>query len=158
MDWEGLTNKLIAAIEKLIKEDKCLLEIDINERTLSGRLAFYLQKIFKDYKVDCEYNRKENDIKRLPPEESARTGDTKGKTIFPDIIIHERGNQKKNLCLIEIKKEGNNDTARDIQKLTELTDKNGGYSYDYGFHLTFGKEGLCEFQVYEDGKISPDLT
>jgi hypothetical protein len=154
MEFEELKSKLIKSIDKLTKNDSLLLEININERTLSGRLAFYLQEEFSkcDYDVDCEYNRFNDDIKRLPQSEPIESNDTKGKTIFPDIIIHKRGTQENNLCLIEIKKENNSDIKRDIEKLTKLTTKDGGYHYDYGFHLTFGNTDLTSHDIYQNGK------
>ena len=52
---------------KFLKEEKEIIEIDVNERTLSARLMFHLQTIllenklyrekYKTYSVDCEYNR-----------------------------------------------------------------------------------------------------
>ena len=55
------------AKEKFLKDEKEIIRIDINERTLSARLMFHLQTIlledelyrekYKTYSVDCEYNR-----------------------------------------------------------------------------------------------------
>ena len=55
------------AKNKFLKEEKVIIEIDINERTLSARLMFHLQTLllseiyqesYKEYSVDCEYNRR----------------------------------------------------------------------------------------------------
>ena len=55
------------AKNKFLKEEKEIIEIDVNERTLSARLMFHLQTIlledklyrekYKNYSIDCEYNR-----------------------------------------------------------------------------------------------------
>ena len=44
-------------LQKLRKLDKDLLDINVNERTITHKLAEYLQKHFPEFNVDCEYNR-----------------------------------------------------------------------------------------------------
>ncbi len=63
------------AKEKFLKYEKEIIEIDVNERTLSARLMFHLQTLlsenesyketYKPYSVDCEYNRMNKDMKKL---------------------------------------------------------------------------------------------
>jgi len=90
------------ALCELIKNDRFLFEIDANERTITHKLAEYLQKKFpeKNFKqivVDCEYNRyKDQGKKKNKKEES----------VFPDIIIHCR-NSEYNIMAIEVKKISN---------------------------------------------------
>lgn len=43
--------KLNNALSELFKKDKILIKNNINERTISHRLAIYLQKEFQDYDV-----------------------------------------------------------------------------------------------------------
>ena len=53
------------AKNKFLKEEKEIIEINVNERTLSARLMFHLQilllenesykETYKPYSVDCEY-------------------------------------------------------------------------------------------------------
>ena len=51
------------AKNKFLKEEKEIIKIDVNERTLSTRLMFHLQTLllseiyqesYKEYSVDCE--------------------------------------------------------------------------------------------------------
>ena len=49
--------KVDQAIAQLLEKDAYLLQIDANERTISYRLGLYLQLLFEDWHVDCEYNR-----------------------------------------------------------------------------------------------------
>jgi len=49
--------KVRAATELLIRKDAHLLKIDVNERSITHRLALHLQDAFKGWDVDCEYNR-----------------------------------------------------------------------------------------------------
>jgi hypothetical protein len=43
-------------IEKLCQRDLILIQNDVNERSISHRLALYLQNEFPEWDVDCEYN------------------------------------------------------------------------------------------------------
>ena len=65
------------AKNKFLKEEKEIIEINVNERTLSARLMFHLQTLllneiyqenYKEYSVDCEYNRRKEIVKILPKE------------------------------------------------------------------------------------------
>ncbi|MHA3772643.1 hypothetical protein ACXR0O_13990 [Verrucomicrobiota bacterium sgz303538] len=121
---EVINAHLDRALERLMKDDYKLFEYDVNERTICGRLAFHLQFEFPDFHVDCEYNRREEapkavkksddqeifelvrlaratrrSSKRRKPFESTDT-----ITVFPDIVVHERGEQERNLLVIEAKK------------------------------------------------------
>ena len=91
------------AKEKFLKEEKEIIEINVNERTLSARLMFHLQTLlledelyrekYKTYSVDCEYNRiNEDKIKTLKRYENFEIDDNSDKIrkIFPDIIFHKR--------------------------------------------------------------------
>lgn len=58
---EVLTNdqvkeRLETALRKLYVRDNYLLENDAHERSITHKLAEYLQQLFPDYDVDCEYN------------------------------------------------------------------------------------------------------
>ncbi len=67
MEIEEIYDKLEIAIESLFSNDNWLLEKDLSERSISHKLAEYLQPLFLDYNVDCEYN---GDIDRDKPEEN----------------------------------------------------------------------------------------
>ncbi|KYJ86641.1 hypothetical protein [Sulfurovum riftiae] len=105
---------------KLLKNDSDILEIDINERTISHRFAVYLEKYFDDWSVDCEYNRDHDNKKTLNIDPSSiETNDTNAQTVFPDIIVHKRRTDE-NLLVIEMKKSTNTNSDnrdKDIKKL-----------------------------------------
>ena len=89
---------------KLSLNDAWLFEMNVNERSITHKLAEYLQQEFADWNVDCEYNRNLDEMKRLSvPKTGIEWDDLESKTVFPDIIVHKRG-AKKNLLVIEVKK------------------------------------------------------
>jgi len=91
------------ALRTLFQRDAHLLEGDAAERTISARLARYLEPLFPGYRADPEYNRHGFDPKRVTLPKRYR----RGGRIFPDIVIHQRGADGDNLLVIQIKKETN---------------------------------------------------
>jgi hypothetical protein len=154
MDDLEILETAALAIDALIEGEQELFAVDVNERSLSARLAIYLQHKFPDWHVDCEYNRLGDGIKRLPRPEESRTDDSQGRTIYPDIIVHRRG-ERANLLVIEVKKHDNDDTDRDIQKLEGLTSPDGEYAYRLGIHLVFdcSRGIVSNIMVYSSGGI-----
>jgi len=114
------------ALDLLIQRDHELFEFDVNERSLTHKLAEYLQPLFPDWYVDCEYNREgHEDTKSLDlPVEGTTTEDTEARTVFPDIIVHRRG-IPDNLLVIEVKKSTNPNRKRDFQKLEAFKNQLG---------------------------------
>ena len=101
---------ILAAVGSLLDRDTYLLMVDANERSISHRLAMYLEREFPDFNIDCEYNRDGIEPKRLPALDlHPDSGDTDAKTVFPDIIVHRRGTNDDNLLVVEIKKTSNGD-------------------------------------------------
>jgi hypothetical protein len=126
------------AIEQFEKDDKALIERNVNERSITHKLAEHLQKVFDEcgYDVDCEYNRRGEDTKRLKFKFSkCEPTDIDSKTVYPDIIVHKRG-KKENLLVIEAKKSGSStdDQCIDVQKLIAFT-KDARYKYRFGLFL-----------------------
>jgi hypothetical protein len=113
MDAKSTLATVISVLHEFLRESQDLLEVGINERTLTHKLAELLQLRFKRWHVDCEYNRLGDAQKTLPPAESTDTSDTQGRTIYPDIIIHKR-RTPENLLVIEVKKVEDGREAGDI--------------------------------------------
>ena len=145
---------LVKAISEFLLKECFLLKNNLNERSITHKLAEYIQKYFSDYNVDCEYNRMPNkrnnngeaEAKFIPKElhlnvSQTCSDDDKGTTVYPDIIIHKRGNNDSNLIVIEVKKEANADKKSkkfDFRKLEAFT-KNDGLEYKYGIYLELNK-------------------
>jgi len=102
----------------------------------------YLQTELPEYHVDCEYNRTGVDPKRIG-HLCLRTDieDTEGKTVFPDVIAHIRG-QKRNYLVVEFKKTSSTvDRDFDLQKLRGyLGDDRLGYEHALFIELTVGEQ------------------
>lgn len=143
---EGINQSLIKqliekALDKLYKEDYetliCLNHKQyVGERACVFRFGIYLYQIlkrhkqFKEYNLDCEYNRSYDKPKR----------NNDGKLIIPDIIIHKRGYNDNNLVVIEFKGWWNKDGQDgDRCKLTEMINPNGEFKYRYGYTILFNK-------------------
>jgi len=127
--------KVLQALEKFIERDVLLLEIDANERSLTHRVAIYLQELFQDMDVDCEYNRDEHDPKELfLPGGDGDTYDTDAQTVYPDIIVHKR-KTNDNLLVIEFKKTSSRiDDSKDFKKLNEYVNQ---LNYKYALFIEF---------------------
>lgn len=124
-----------SCLQKLRKQDKYLLDKKVNERTITHKLAEYLQEQFLEFNVDCEYNRFDEMPKELElPMDNVNWNDTEAKTVFPDIIVHKRGTQKNNLLVIEIKKSSNSNPGNFDRKKLKAFLKDP-YNYRFGLFL-----------------------
>ena len=124
-----------SCLQKLRKQDKYLLDKKVNERTITHKLAEYLQEQFLEFNVDCEYNRFDEIPKKLElPTDKVNWNDTEAKTVFPDIIVHKRGTQKNNLLVIEIKKSSNSNPGNFDRKKLKAFIKDP-YNYRFGLFL-----------------------
>ena len=145
---EELENKINKTIKIFYKHDFFLIKKNVNERSMTHKLAEYLQLEFPEYHVDCEYNmmKKESNMngedyisKKLDlPKKETDSYDTKATTVYPDIIIHRRGNNKNNLLVIEAKKEKSDENKGefDIIKINAYIDELG---YKHGIFLKLYK-------------------
>jgi hypothetical protein len=116
-----------AALDKLYDRDGDLLRNDVNERTITHKLAEYLEAEFPEWHVDCEYNRNHDRTKRLKSlqRRTISIDNTDGISVFPDIILHRRTTDK-NLLVIEVKKSTSSESPDfDIEKLSAFKEELG---------------------------------
>ena len=99
LEFEEIKKKVLDSINELYFKDYYIIDNDVNERSITHKLAIYLQNQFTDYDIDCEYNRNMKSPKEIVFIETSK----KGK-VFPDIIVHKRGEASNNLIVFEIKK------------------------------------------------------
>ena len=150
--------KVVAAVREFYARETHLLDKDLGERTLTHRLAVHLEKQFPGWEVDCDYNRLGERTLRLPKGSIVSTDDEIGKSIFPDIVVHQRA-IPNNLLAIEVRKASNHQPPEhDQHKLRGLTDPHLWFAYRIGVFLTLGKKGVTTSDVYVGGVIDPALS
>lgn len=116
---------------RLLRESDSDLPADANERSYTHRVAYYLEMLLRGrryaYSVDCEYNRQGLETKRLDSLVKAYADtssdelvrDERGRTVFPDVIVHKRGVEGPNILVLEAKRLGASakELERDRDKL-----------------------------------------
>lgn len=81
-----------SALDRLLDRDLFLLTADANERSITHRLALYLEDEFGEWNVDCEYNRDGHEPKELHlPLADIDSTDTNAITVYPDTIVQHCG-------------------------------------------------------------------
>ena len=142
----------------------------VGERAIAHRLAVHIERVLQDsgypseavpIATDCEYNRhrgavkvhyiKDDLKKRVEEAERKARKDSEREgwyffSVFPDIIVHERGDDGHNLIVIEMKRASNDVEAErdyDHLKLELFTkqDYEHGYSYRFGASIVAVDEG-----------------
>ncbi|TAM50093.1 MAG: hypothetical protein EPN61_02445 [Burkholderiaceae bacterium] len=131
---QALAEAVVHAVQTLLERDAYLLWSDVNERTVTHRLAIYVEQAFPGWDVDCEYNRDGHD----PKEIAFGSGDDgeHGSRVFPDVIVHKRGTTDNHI-VFELKKSNNPESDdRDFEKLR-------GYCQQLGYrHGVFVRLGV----------------
>ena len=151
-------NKVVNALEVFYGREAHLMEKDLGERTLTHRLAVYLEKQFEGWETDCDYSRLGERTLRMPKGSIVSTDDHIGKSIYPDIVVHQRG-IPNNLLAIEVRKESNHQPPEhDRHKLCGLTDPHLWFAYRIGVLLTLGKKGVAASEVYVGGVLDQPLS
>ena len=145
---EKLEYMLEKSCLKIYKTDRYLINNRVSERAIVFRFGLYLQRLLsrdkelKFYNLDNEYNRNGQDPKRTSEFENGT---------YPDLIIHQRGNNNNNICIIECKTEWNSDTKKDIKKIKDFINPKGQYKYKYGVSIIF-ERNMIKIKMLENGK------
>lgn len=92
--------KVQRAFCHFMAKDHYLLMVEANERSLTHRLAIYIEQEFPDFNVDCEFQKYGNETKIL--ERYQKPDVVNSGTVYPDIIVHHRGTDD-NFIVIESK-------------------------------------------------------
>ncbi len=148
LNINAVGNKVFQALTRFLEHDFTLLEIDANERTLTHRVAIYLQELFPEMDVDCEYNRDGHDPKEMYlPGGEGDAYDTDAQTVYPDIIVHRRETDE-NLLVMEFKKTSSRvDDKKDFMKLHEYKRQlHYQYAIFVEFDVSFSSMGICRVE------------
>jgi hypothetical protein len=146
-------NKVVAALKEFYAAETYLLERDLGERTLTHRLAVHVEKQFPGWQVDCNYDRLGERMLRMPHGTIISSDDHLGKSVYPDIVVHQR-EIPNNLLAIEVRKASNHQPVEhDQHKLQGLTDPHVWFAYSIGVLLTLAKHDITFAEIYVGGVI-----
>jgi hypothetical protein len=151
-------NKVIKALRDLYAQETFLFDKDVGERTITHRFAVHLEKQFPGWSIDCNYDRLGERTLHLPRGTIISTDDHLGKSIYPDVVVHQR-EIPNNLLAIEIRN-ANNHTAleHDKHKLKALTDPDVWFAYGLGVLLVLARSRVTLSEVYVGGARDQTLT
>ena len=151
-------NKVVTGLAEFYAHETYLFEKDLGERTLTHRLAVHLEKQFSGWTIDCDYNRLGERTLRLPHGTIVSTDDQFGKSVYPDIVVHQR-EIPNNLVAIEVRKAANHQSPEhDQHKLRALTDPHLWFAYRIGLFVTLAKKAVTSPEVYVGGVLDPHLS
>jgi hypothetical protein len=151
-------NKLLSALREFYAHETYLLEKDVGERALTHRLAVHIEKQFSGWEVDCDYDRLGDRTLRLPRGSIVSTDDHLGKSIYPDIVVHQR-DIPNNLLAVEVRKATNHQPVEhDQHKLRGLTDPHLWFAYWIGVLVTLSRRNVGDTEVYVGGMVDRSLT
>jgi hypothetical protein len=151
-------DKVVGALGEFYPREVHLLEKDLGERTLTHRLAVYLESRFAGWDVDCDYNRLGERRLRLPKGSIVSTDDELGKSVYPDIVVHRRM-IPENLLAIEVRKAANHQPPEhDRHKLRAMTDPHLWHAFRIGVLLTLAKTNVAASEVYLGGVVDQPLS
>jgi len=146
-------NKVITALHEFYARETFLLEKDFGERTLTHRLAVHIESQFPGWEVDCDYDRLGDRTLRMPHGTIISTDDHLGKSVYPDIVVHQRA-IPNNLLALEVRKAGNHQPLEhDQHKLQALTDPHVWFAYWIGVLVILARTGVSFSEVYVGGVI-----
>jgi len=151
-------NKVVVALQEFFARESFLLERDLGERVLTHRLAVHIEHQFSGWEVDCDYDRLGERTLRLPHGSIVSTDDHLAKSVYPDIVVHQRA-IPNNLLAIEVRKAINHQPVdHDRRKLMALTDPHLWFAYGAGLMVTLGTKTVTASEVYVGGVGDPALS
>ena len=135
--------RVAVALDSLILNDAYLILNGAAERSITHKLAEYLQQVFRSWHVDCEYNKWGSGIKILPLRD--QDGWIEDSPVYPDIIVHRRGtpvhpDNPPHCLVVEARKHPA--TAKKIRRDREKIDRflDTQLRYRYGLLIEFRVE------------------
>lgn len=174
MKDEDIKTILNQSLSKLFEADGYLMEVGSSEQSISHKLAEHLQGEFVKYglDVDCEYNRNIADVSTkkqievlcsllknyglLTKRETELEKEIINRSVYPDIIVHKRGNTEENLLVIEVKKhESSVPFEYDKIKLHKFT-SSGNLNYQLGAFLVLNGNENPSIEYFKNGRNQTD--
>ena len=151
-------NKVVTALREFYAQEGFLFEKDVGERAVTHRFAVHLEKEFSGWAVDCNYDRLGERTLLLPHGTIISTDDHLGKSIYPDVVVHQR-EIPNNLLAVEIRSASNHTSLEhDQHKLKALTDPHAWFAYWIGVLLVLAKHDVTVVEVYVGGVLDRPTT
>lgn len=141
-----ITSLMEFSIIELLNNDITLIRNNLKEECINHRLALYIESFinqhpeYGSYNVDLEYNKNKENPKLILLE-------GKPVPIRPDIIVHKRGSNERNLLAIESKKRSKR--KHDSDKLEALLKQ--PYNYRVSCYVIFYKKRVL-IELYNQNK------
>jgi hypothetical protein len=156
-----VSERLNLACQRLADNDAYLVREGVHERSVTHKLAEYLQLLFDEWHVDCEYNKDGPDLKGvLVPNAHL---DLEDSPVLPDIIVHRRGDWRTweappHLLAIEARSDrhGQAKIERDTFKVCGYVES---LRYRFGILIEFWWNGQAvdyEFEILEGPNAAPE--
>src|ERR1700730_12747776 len=150
-------HKVVGAVREFYARETHLLEKDLGERTLTHRLAVHIEKQFPGWEVDFDYKRLGERTLPVAKGSMVSTDDETGKSVHPDIVVHQR-EIPNNLLAIEVRKASNHQPPEhDQHKLRALTDPHLWFAYWLGAYHELRKKNVVS-DVYTGGVIDQPMS
>jgi len=146
---------IASALERLYSQDFSLIERKAHERSIAFRFGLYFSEIIlltsfgnnDELTIDFDYNRNGEGVKDME-------GFSLSHGVYPDIILHRRGYNNKNVVAFEFKGYWTAE-ARDEEKLIGFTHPTrNNYQYGLGVFIRLGRTlEECELVYYKNGGL-----
>ena len=150
-----IKGSIASALARVYEQDYSLIERRAHERSCAFRFGLYFSEIIlqtsfgndDDLTIDFDYNRNIDNVKNME-------GFNQRHGIFPDIILHHRGFNDKNIVVIEFKGHWSGN-ARDDDKLRGFTNQEvNDYHYGLGVFVRLTTTlNDCEIVYYKNGML-----
>lgn len=146
---------IASALERVYSQDFLLIQNRAHERSIAFRFGFYFYEIIEftsfgndiELTIDFDYNRNGEGVKDME-------GFSLSHGVYPDIILHRRGFNNRNVVALEFKGHWTAN-GRDEEKLIGFTHpKRNNYQYGLGLFIRLGRTlDECELVYYKNGDL-----
>jgi hypothetical protein len=131
LDTRKLRELLTMAVAELYRHDRELIDDGVREEALvfriGHRLANWIEHSGGEIHVDVEYNRRHRKGQPAAPKEE------NGKLVIPDLVVHSRGGNRKNLLIVEARRSIPVDARRREDALNEKELRLRSFKTTYGY-------------------------
>lgn len=150
-----IKSAIASTLFRVYEQDFSLIERRAHERSCAFRFGLYFSEIIaqtsfgfdNELTIDFDYNRNLENVKYME-------GFNSRHGIFPDIILHHRGFNDKNIVVIEFKGHWSGN-GRDDEKLRGFTNQEvNDYHYGLGVFIRLATTfDACEIVYYKNGAV-----